>query len=58
MEKERLEQQFAFCREIDREKLIGRQTYLADGSRKGMMQNMHGIWRLWQYCSVNMPMRK
>jgi putative hydrolase of HD superfamily len=34
MEKERLEQQFAFCREIDREKLIGRQTYLADGSRK------------------------
>jgi putative hydrolase of HD superfamily len=34
MEKERLEQQFTFCREIDREKLIGRQTYLADGSRK------------------------
>lgn len=30
----RLEQQFDFIREIDREKLIGRQTYLTDGSRK------------------------
>lgn len=34
MDKERLEKQFAFCREIDREKQIGRQSYLADGSRK------------------------
>lgn len=34
MDRERLEKQFAFCREIDREKQIGRQTYLADGSRK------------------------
>lgn len=34
MDWERLEKQFAFCREIDREKQIGRQTYLADGSRK------------------------
>ena len=34
MDQERLEKQFAFCREIDREKQIGRQTYLADGSRK------------------------
>lgn len=34
MEKSRLEQQMEFCREIDKEKLIGRQTYLADGSRK------------------------
>lgn len=31
---ERLDQQFAFLREIDREKKIVRQTYLADGSRK------------------------
>ncbi len=34
MDQERLEKQFAFCREIDKEKQIGRQTYLADGSRK------------------------
>lgn len=34
MNRERLEQQIQFCREIDKEKLIGRQTYLADGSRK------------------------
>lgn len=34
MNQERLEQQFAFCREIDKEKSIGRQTYLADGRRK------------------------
>jgi len=32
--KDRLDRQFAFIREIDREKLIGRQTWLADGSRK------------------------
>lgn len=31
---ERFEKQLAFCREIDKEKEIGRQTYLADGSRK------------------------
>ncbi len=34
MENERLERQIAFCREIDKEKQVGRQTYLADGSRK------------------------
>lgn len=34
MEKSRLDRQIEFCREIDKEKLIGRQTYLADGSRK------------------------
>ena len=33
-EKERLDQQFDFFREIDREKFIGRQTYLSDGMRK------------------------
>lgn len=33
-QKERLEQQFAFIREIDKEKFIGRQTYLTDGKRK------------------------
>lgn len=34
MDKERLEQQFQFIREIDKEKFIGRQTYLSDGVRK------------------------
>jgi putative hydrolase of HD superfamily len=34
MEKGRLERQFEFIREIDREKFIGRQTYLTDGIRK------------------------
>lgn len=34
MDKERLEQQFEFIREIDREKFITRQTYLSDGGRK------------------------
>lgn len=33
-EKERLDQQFEFFREIDREKFIGRQTYLSAGMRK------------------------
>ena len=32
--KKRLDQQFAFIREIDREKFIGRQTYLSDGRPK------------------------
>lgn len=32
--KERLDQQFAFLRELDKEKFIGRQTYLTDGIRK------------------------
>ena len=31
---DRLDQLFAFAKEIDKEKLIGRQTYLADGHRK------------------------
>lgn len=31
---ERLDKQFDFFREIDKEKQIGRQTYLADGERK------------------------
>ncbi len=34
MEKSRLEKQFDFCLEIDKEKFIGRQTYLSDGKRK------------------------
>ena len=38
----RLEQQINFIREMDKEKFIGRQTYLSDGKR--MMRNMHGIW--------------
>ncbi|MGN1166145.1 MAG: HD domain-containing protein [Lachnospiraceae bacterium] len=34
MDKERLGKQFEFIREIDKEKFIGRQTYLSDGLRK------------------------
>lgn len=34
MRNDRLDKQMAFCREIDKEKQIGRQTYLADGTRK------------------------
>lgn len=34
MSEKRLEQQFAFCREIDKEKMIRRQTYLIDGKTK------------------------
>lgn len=34
MEQERLDQQFQFIREIDKEKMITRQTYLSDASRK------------------------
>ncbi len=34
MDRERLEKQFDFCKEIDKEKYIGRQNYLSDGSRK------------------------
>ena len=34
MDKERLEKQFAFCLEVDKEKQIGRQTYISDASRK------------------------
>ncbi len=33
-QRDRLEQQFDFFREIDQEKMIQRQTYLTDGSRK------------------------
>lgn len=34
MEEERIRRQMEFIREIDKEKQIGRQTYLADGGRK------------------------
>lgn len=34
MEKSRLDRQFDFCREVDKEKFIGRQTYLTSGRRK------------------------
>lgn len=34
MDRERLEKQFQFCLEADKEKFIGRQTYLSDGIRK------------------------
>ena len=41
--KKRLDQQFAFIREIDKEKFIIRQTYLSD--ERKMMRSMPGIWR-------------
>ena len=34
MDKERLKQQFDFCREIDKEKFVKRQTYLSDKEHK------------------------
>ncbi len=34
MENERIRQQFAFCLEMDKEKMVSRQTYLSDGGRK------------------------
>lgn len=34
MDKRRLDKQFEFIREIDKEKLIGRQTYISNGERK------------------------
>ena len=34
MDKDRLQKQFSFCLEADKEKFIGRQTYLSDGVRK------------------------
>lgn len=34
MEQSRLEKQLEFCKEIDKEKFIQRQTYLTDGQRK------------------------
>ncbi len=34
MEENRLKKQFDFCLELDKEKFIGRQTYLSDASRK------------------------
>lgn len=45
MDEERIEKQLAFCKEIDKEKEIFRQTYLADGSERKMMPSMPGIWR-------------
>lgn len=46
MDKDRLDRQIEFIREIDKEKSIGRQTYLADASRRKMTLSMHGIWQL------------
>ena len=55
---ERLEQQFNFFREIDKEKLIQRQNYLTMAREKKMMQSMPGICQLWQCFSASMPMKK
>lgn len=45
MDRERLERQFDFIKEIDKEKFIQRQTKLSDGVRRKTMQSMPGIWR-------------
>ena len=47
---DRLIKQIKFIEEIDKEKLIGRQTYLADAQGKKMMLNTRGIWQLWRCC--------
>ena len=44
MDKERIEKQFAFCREIDKEKFIGRQTYLTGAKRKE--NDAEHAWRM------------
>lgn len=41
---DRLEQQFAFIQEIDKEKFIGRQTYLSEVCVRKMTRNTPGIW--------------
>lgn len=45
MEKSRIEKQFDFIKEIDKEKFIIRQTYLSDARKRKMMPSTHGIWR-------------
>lgn len=45
MDRERLDQQFDFIKEIDKEKFIsGRQDYQTTYAGK-MTLNMHGIWQ-------------
>ena len=44
MENERLKKQLEFCREIDKEKFIGRQTLSQMHRQKKTMPSMHGIW--------------
>ena len=48
-ERKRLEQQIRFIIEADKVKSVFRQTYLADGSRKETMRNIHGIWHCLRY---------
>ena len=43
-QRDRLEQQFDFFREIDQEKMIQRQTYLTDGSRKD--NDAEHVWHM------------
>ena len=45
-QEEKLDRLFDFFREIDKEKLITRQTYVTGAVRMRMMRNMPGIWRL------------
>ncbi len=45
-EKSRIDRQFDFIREIDKEKFITRQTFYQMQSGVKMMRSMHGIWRL------------
>ena len=44
-EKSRIDRQFDFIREIDKEKFITRQTFLSDAKRRKTMRSMHGIWQ-------------
>lgn len=45
MDRERLERQFDFIKEIDKEKFIQRQTRLSDNARRENDANMQGYWQ-------------
>lgn len=48
---DRLIKQMKFIEEIDKEKLIGRQTYLSGASRKeNDAESRMAIWLLWLFC--------
>ena len=51
MENERLEKQFEFCREIDKEKFIGRQTYTSP-MREPKENDAEHAWHMADHDSV------
>ena len=57
-EEEKLDRLFDFFREIDKEKLITRQTHVTAPGAWRTMRNMPGIWPLWLSCFRNTAMRK